>query len=164
MNRLVFGLLLAVLLMSSSIAGGGFGVGAFPLSRTTVSMWLLGATSDEKSQPLVLVYFTGPEDWHRGKWESKIDGKVEEDDRVSYRLTSATATLEIALTPDRKNVSVQGREFSLSQANVFVVKKANDPAKQQVETVGRLELPAGSEEPLAVAVLKANPRIKSFLR
>lgn len=144
-------------------AAGGFGVGAFPLSSTVVSMWLLGGAETDESRPIVLVYFTGPPEWHRRHWESKFDGSVREDAPVTYKLASASVTLEIAVSADRKRFWVQGNEFQADQTNVFVVKNVNDPKQQRIEQVGHLTLPSNTAEPLSVVVLRDNPPLKSLL-
>src|SRR5687768_5796834 len=124
-------LLLVVFALSPlAHAASGFGAGAFPLSRTAVSMWLLGGAERENSRPVVLVYFTGPEDWHQRRWESKFDGNVQMDAAVTYRLVSSSVTLEIGVSADRTRLWVQGQEFSAAENTVFVVRNANDPKEQ----------------------------------
>lgn len=159
----MFRLLLVLAVITPLARAAGFGVGAFPLSRTAVSMWLLGGAENEKSCPLVLVYFTGPEGWHQQRWESKFDGNAQKDAPVTYRLVSSSVTLEIKASADRNKVWVQGQEYSAAENNVFVVKNANDPSQQRVEKVGHIRLPSDTAEPLAVVVLRENPDVKSRL-
>jgi len=129
----------------------------------TQQMWLLGGAETEESRPLVLVYFAGPPEWHKRHWESKFDGNVQENAPVTYKLASASVTLEIAVSADRKRFWVQGNEFPADQTNVFVVKNVNDPKQQRIEKVGHLTLPSNTAEPLSVVVLRDNPPLKSLL-
>jgi hypothetical protein len=161
--KIMIRILLAFLIAPLAHAASGFGVGAFPLSRTAVSMWILGGADTDKSRPLVLVYFTGPENWHQQRWESKFDGNVERDAPVSYRLVSSSVTLEIRVSSDRKTFRVQGEEFGAAENNVFVVTNANNPKLQRVEKIGRLNLPSDTDEPLSVVVLRDNAVLRSHL-
>src|SRR5689334_7112231 len=110
-------LLVLVCVFSATGAFGqsnpGIGVGAFPLSSTTVSMWLLGGSATGNPQPIVLVYFNGPAGWHQRPWESKFEGNIRKEERATYQLVSSTVTLEIVVSADRKSVLVQGQEFQL---------------------------------------------------
>gem|GEM_PF-2339278 len=120
-------------------------------------MWVLGEKIDGKPQPLVLVYFTGPEDWHKRRWESKFSGNSKKDHRITYKLLSPPVALEIEVTTDRKHVLIQNKEYALLENNVFIVKGANDPQTQQIQSLGKFPLPVGSKAPLAITALEEYP-------
>ncbi len=126
-------------------------------------MWILGEKIDEEPQPLVLVYFTGPEDWHQRSWQSKFSGNTKNEHRIIHKLLSPPVALEIEVTIDRKHVLIQGKEYTLLDSNVFVVKGANDPQTQQIESLGKYTLPVGSKAPLAISALEENPEWKSHI-
>jgi hypothetical protein len=145
--------------------GAAFGVGAYPLSPTTVSMWLLRTDSGSKPLPMLLVYFTGTPGWHNRGWQSKFDGNIKEEGRASYRLISQDVILEIAIAADNKTVWIQGKEFKLEQGNVYAVKNADKgSAKEQVEALGSFELPYSSGRPLALLVLQNHPELAEKLK
>jgi hypothetical protein len=142
--------------------GAGFGVGAFPLSLTVVSMWLLRTDAARKPLPVLLVYFTGARNWHKRSWESKFEGNTKQEGRATYRLVSSDVTLEIAISDDKTKVWVQNREFRLDTNNLFVVKSADEGAtKEKVEALGHLSLPFSDKEPLAVLVLREHPDLSA---
>lgn len=145
--------------------GAAFGVGAFPLSPTTVSMWLLRTDTDSKPLPMLLVYFTGTQGWHNRAWESKFDGNIKEESRTNYRLVSQDVVLEIAIAEDKKTVWVQGQEFKIEQSNVYVVKNADKgSSKEKVEALGVFDLPYSSDQPLAVLILRNHPELVQKLK
>lgn len=144
-------------------AANGFAFGAHPLSSRVVSMWLLDGNEGGDSQSMLLVYFIGPEDWHQQRWESKYDGNSEKQEKVTYRLQSASVTLEVAISADRKKIYVQGREFSASDTNVVIVNRADDPPNVRIEALGHFTQQVDSSAPLSVAILRENPELKTHL-
>ena len=145
--------------------GASFGVGAYPLSETVVSMWLLRTNPDAKPLPVLLVYFTGVPNWHNRAWESKFEGNIKQESRTNYRLVSKDVTLEIAVSDDKKTVWIQGKEFKLEENNVYVVKGADKgPKMEVVQALGIFELPFSSDEPLAALVLRKQPELKEKLK
>lgn len=143
-------------------AAPGYRGGTFPVSPTTYSMWLAGGAGTSTAQPLVVVYFNGPTDWHRHGWAGTFS-RLQPYAAVTYRQVAGADTLEVSISADGKRVWVQGQEFSLATTNVFIVRRADDPLRQRVEREGRLPLPTGATEPLSVVLLRDHPNLKARL-
>ncbi len=135
------------------------GIGAFPLSDSVVSLWLLGSPQEEK-RALLLVYFKGTPGWHDRRWETDFKINVEAGDRAYYRLVSGDVVLGIMLSSDLRTAYVQDRPFPLSENNTFMVLRADGaPDAQTVIPLGRTDLASRKDEPISVQVLRANPDI-----
>lgn len=168
MNTKIFLFATAALLplrVLSAPQGAAFGVGAYPLSATNVSMWLLRTDTEAKPLPMLLVFFTGAQGWHNRQWESTFDGNIKEEGRTNYRLVSQDVVLQIAIAEDKKTVWIQGKEYKIEQSNVYVVKDADKgPSREKVEALGRFELPYSSDQPIAVLVLRNHPELEAKLK
>src|SRR5215217_822555 len=129
----------------------GVGVGAYPLSAKTVSMWTLDLDADGKSKPTVLVYFKGSAGWHKRRWEMKSQG-------TSQRLSSGDLVLEVSSDKEKGIAVIQGREFKLAKGNVYLVHDADKPhSVERIQTLGIFELPYPSESPVALEALRIHP-------
>lgn len=143
-------------LLTTQTVFAGFGLGAHPLSRTTVSMWILGADGET---PVLLVYFSGLPDWHKRRWQTKSE--ADGSGKTIHRLVSADVTLAIATSADRKTIWVQEQQFSAETDNVFVVHDTDRGAQvQRVVRLGRYNLNLEGEAPLSVRAIQIYPELK----
>jgi hypothetical protein len=135
------------------------GIGAYPVSQTTVSMWLLYATAP-KPLPILLVYFTGAPGWSDRPWQTQFDGDLKSQAQINYRLVSKDVTLYIALSADKKTAWVQGKKYDLSQGNVYLVGNADSGSKnEKIAVLGNFDLTNPSELPVSLYMLRQHPEL-----
>lgn len=158
MHKLRIGLV-SILLFTAIATGAGKveGIGAFPLSETTVSMWL-NEIVDGKPRALAIVYFVGSPGWHSRKWKTASSFHLDGGKDASYKLISDDIVLSLTISADMKTALVQDKPFPLEHSNVFLVKGADGGAKKQtVQALGHFELEATAGDPASVDALKRNP-------
>jgi hypothetical protein len=114
-------------------------------------MWLNGANG----QPLIIVYFHGPDSWHRTKWEFAVatgkPGWIE--------LTSKQVKLRLWLDPDTGEAQVQSDKVYIQDANTYLVLHVLDAKQQRVVALGVLDLPASPAAPASVLLLRGHPEL-----
>lgn len=134
------------------------GWGAYPLSPEVSSLWFTGPESPEKPPPFVVVYYLSKTGWHDLQW--KFDVKINAAPGRA-KLIAEGVELSIEAEPAKDLVAIQGREFSLALANVFLVTNfVGANASQDVSALGLFRLtglPPG--EPASVSFLRSNPEI-----
>jgi hypothetical protein len=127
------------------------GWGAHPISADLTSMWLVAPGG----QPLVMVYFHGPEGWHKAEW--KLSSKFEKGMPGWAQLTSEKATLRIWLDPDTGQAEVQAERVNVHEANTYLVLRAGDAKGQKVIPLGRFDFPKSGDDPASVLLLREKP-------
>ncbi|MCD8483487.1 MAG: hypothetical protein LR015_13005 [Verrucomicrobia bacterium] len=140
----------------------GFGIGAYPLSSSTVSMWLLKQNDDGNPETVVVVYFSGEDGWHNRPWKSEFQGNIKRAEKTLFELKSDDVTLTLAVSDDGLIVSVQGNDFNLEEGNVFVVRNVDRGSDhQEIVKIGRFDLPYSDRVPVSVALLQTKPEIQA---
>ncbi|HEV8337930.1 MAG TPA: hypothetical protein VGR67_16085 [Candidatus Polarisedimenticolia bacterium] len=158
MHKLRIGLATILLFTATATAAGKVeGIGAFPLSESTVSMWL-NEVVDGKPRALAIVYFIGAPGWHNRKWKTDFNYHRDGGKDASYKLISDDLVLSLTISADMKTALVQGKSFPLENSNVFLVKGADGGAKKEtVQAVGHFVLEATAGNPASVDALNKNP-------
>jgi len=134
---------------------------AYPLSDSVASL-CMNMVLDGRSRPVALVYFLGPPGWHKRKWESISHGSLVGGTEASYELTSGELVLSLRVSADAQTARVQGKPFALADSNVFLVRNADRPLSEVV-AFGRIDLLSITEQPLAVAAVRAHPPLAEAL-
>jgi hypothetical protein len=129
------------------------GWGGHPISDELMSLWLAAPGGE----PLIMVYFHGPKDWHKTKWNS--DSKFAKGLPGWAALTSEDAKLRVWLDRDSGQGEVQWEKVNVHDANVYLVLNVADPKNQRVVPLGVFELPKSTDEPASVSLLRANPKL-----
>ena len=129
------------------------GWGGHPISDDLTSLWLAAPSGE----PLIMVYFHGPKDWHKTKW--KFDSKFSKDLPGWAALTSENAKLRVWLDRDSGQAEVQSEKVNIHDANVYLVLNVTDVKNQRVVPLGVFELPKSTDEPASVSLLRANPKL-----
>jgi hypothetical protein len=129
------------------------GFGGHPVSVDLTSIWLAAPGG----QPLIMVFFHGPEGWHKTKW--KVSSKFEKGMPGWVELTSEKATLRVSLDAVSGQAQVQSDKVVLSEANTYLVLNVLDAKRQRVVPLGILNLPASTTDPASVVLLNGNPEL-----
>jgi hypothetical protein len=130
------------------------GFGAYPISRSITSMWLVGPDQ----RPLIMVYFHGPEQWHNTKW--KVDSKFGRGKPGWVELKSEKVILRLSMDPETGEAEVQSGKFKTSESNTFLVLHTGERSvPQKIISLGILDLPASKDQPASVLLLQANPEL-----
>lgn len=129
-----FFLLLAFVASSTWAGQPVAGWGALPLGSAVSSLWLTGPESPDKSPPLAIAFYLGPDGWHDREWT--FDSEVlSPAGRVTLR--SAGLELSLVVDPGKASVTIQGQAFDLSKANAFVVRRfLGEAAAAEVAPLG----------------------------
>jgi hypothetical protein len=127
------------------------GWGGHPVSADLTSLWL----TSPASLPLIIVYFHGPEGWHKTHWE--ISAKFEMGKPGWVDLTSEKAKLHVWLDLDTGQAEVQSEKVSLRDANTYLVLDVIDSKRQKVIPLGVMNLPKSTAEPASILLLRDNP-------
>ena len=153
-------LLIAVIvaLVASAIAGpeqkfSVSGFGSYPISHSLLSMWLAGPDR----RPLLMVYFDGPDEWHKTKW--KVASKFEKGKPGWAELQSEKVTLRLALDVDTAEAGVQSASFNVSENNTFLVLHTSASIAQKIIPLGVFDVPASTDQPASVLLLRGNPQL-----
>jgi hypothetical protein len=130
------------------------GVGGFPISSSMTSMWLGGPDG----RPLLMVYFNGPDGWHKTQWKIASDLKKGSSGWAEFR--SEKATLRLSLNPETGEAEVQSGKFNLAVSNTFLVLHTGDPTiPQKIVPLGTFDLPKSTDQPASILLLKQTPAI-----
>lgn len=158
MHKLRVGLATVLLFTATATAAGKVeGIGAFPLSETTVSMWL-NEVVGTKPRALAIVYFVGAPGWHNRKWKTDFSYHRDSGKDASYKLISDDVVLSLTISADMKTAHVQNKTFQLENSNIFLVKDADGGAKKEtVQPLGHFVLEATADHPASVDALNRNP-------
>jgi hypothetical protein len=157
--RRVFLMAIVVALIAPAIAGTDekftvSGVGSYPISRSMISMWLAGPDR----HPLLMVYFNGPDEWHNTKW--KIASKFEKGKPGWAELQSEKVTLRLSLDVDSAEAGVQSGNFKVGENNTFLVLHTAEPSiAQKIIPLGVFDVPASTDQPASVLLLRGNPEL-----
>jgi len=116
-------------------------------------MWLTAPGG----QPLIMVYFHGPENWHKTEW--KFDSKIGKNFPAWVEFTSDKVTLRVGLDSEAGQAQVQSEKVSLHDANTFLVLKVLDPKHSQVVPLGTFELRKSTDQPASVRLLGDHPEL-----
>ena len=125
------------------------------LSRNVTSLWL--AAPDHR--PRLMVYFTGPEDWHKTLWN--MDSKFEKGKPGWAELRSEVATLHLEIDPETGKAGVQREEFNIRTSNTFLVLHMGELLiPHKIIPLGVFELPKSDRKPASLLLLQAHPELK----
>src|SRR5215467_3792147 len=129
-------------------------VGGTSISRRITSLWLAGTDR----RPLLMVYFHGPDDWHKTLW--RMDSKFEKGRPGWAELHSENATLRVEINPETEEVRVQSGEFHINESNTFLVLHMGELlVPQKIIPLGVFALPASNDEPSSFLLLRAHPEL-----
>ena len=129
------------------------GWGSYPISTNLLSMWL----SAPSGQPLIMVYFHGPEGWHKAEW--KVSSKFEKGMPGWGELSSEKVKLRIWLDADTGQAEVQANKVNVHGANTYLVLHTDDLKNQKVVSLGKYDLPKSAGDPASVLLLRQNPEL-----
>lgn len=125
------------------------------LSRNVTSLWLAGPDH----RPMLMVYFTGPVDWHKTVW--KMDSKFEKGKPGWAELRSEVATLHLEIDPETGKAGVQREKFNIRTSNTFLVLHMGELlAPHKIIALGVFELPTSDRNPASLLLLQAHPELK----
>src|SRR6266404_219173 len=106
--------LLAIVALTASAASAGVkGYGAFPVTPSTLGVWLNGEDGD----PVVMVYYHGPPNWSDRHWDFNF--QFDHDVGV-HEYKSPNLTLRVVVDLHAARAEVQHKSFSLTQNNTFL--------------------------------------------
>jgi hypothetical protein len=160
--------LVALALLHSVAASPGQGeridgYGGFPLSEQVTALWLNGAATKGRPQPVIMVYYRGAAGWHDRGWT--IDGKWNTEGKASdapsfIRLGSPDLDLSIECGGPDGGAKVQGKRVDLSKANVYLAAPVGDKGQETVVlALGKIRFEVPEEANPAVHVLDSHPDI-----
>ena len=128
--------------------------GGTSISRSITSLWL--AETDRR--PLLMVYFHGPDDWHKTLW--KMDSKFEKGKPGWAELHSENATLRVEINPETKEARVQCGKYTINKSNTFLVLHMGELlVPQKIIPLGVFDLPLSNDKPSALLLLQAHPEL-----
>jgi len=129
-------------------------VGGTSISRRITSLWLAGADR----RPLLMVYFHGPDDWHKTLW--KMDSKFEKGKPGWAALQSENATLRVEINPETMEVRVQSGKFNINESNTFLVLHMGELlVPHKIISLGVFDLPPSNDKPSSLLLLQAHPEL-----
>src|SRR5215469_1638184 len=129
-------------------------VGGTPISRSITSLWLAGTDR----RPLLMVYFHGPDDWHKTLW--RMDSKFEQGRPGWAELHSENATLRVEINPEIEEVRVQSGKFHINESNTFLVLHMGELlVPQKIIPLGVFDLPPSNDKPSSLLLLQAHPEL-----
>jgi len=114
-------------------------------------MWLTAPGG----KPLIMVYFHGPENWHKTRWEFSSQWSK----RGWAQLTSRQVNLRIWLDADTGQAQVQSQRVNIRDANTYLTLHVVDAKRQQVVPLGILDLPMSTDSPPSVLLLRRHPEL-----
>jgi hypothetical protein len=128
--------------------------GGCTLSRNITSLWLAGPDQ----RPRLLVFFTGPDDWHKTLWN--MDSKFEKGKSGWAELRSEVATLHLEVDPETGQAGVQRRKFNIRTSNTFLVLHMGELlVAHTIIPLGVFELPTSDDNPASLLLLQAHPEL-----
>src|SRR5215469_783603 len=128
--------------------------GGCTLSRNITSLWLAGPDQ----RPRLMVYFTGPDDWHKTLWN--LDSQFEKGKPGWAELRSEVATLHLEIDPATGEAGVQRTKFNIRTSNTFLVLHRGELlVPHTIIPLGVFELPVSDDNP-ALLLLQAHPELK----
>jgi len=128
--------------------------GGCTLSRNITSLWLAGPDQ----RPRLMVYFTGPDDWHKTLWN--MDSKFEKGKPGWAELRSEVATLHLEIDPETGQARVQRKKFNIRTSNTFLVLHMGELLiPHTIIPLGVFELPTSDDNPASLLLLHAHPEL-----
>jgi len=128
--------------------------GGTSISRSVTSLWL----ADPDRRPLLMVYFHGPDDWHKTLW--KMDSKFEKGKPGWAELHSENATLRVEINLETKEARVQCGKFTINKSNTFLVLHIGELlVPQKIIPLGVFDLPPSNDKPSSLLLLQAHPEL-----
>lgn len=126
--------------------------GGCTLSRNITSLWLAGPDQ----RPRLMVYFTGPDDWHKTLWN--MDSKFEKGKPGWAELRSEVATLHLEIDPETGQARVQRQKFNIRTSNTFLVLHMGELLiPHTIIPLGVFKLPTSDDNPASLLLLQAHP-------
>jgi len=105
-----------------------------------------------------MVYFTGPDDWHKTLWN--MDSQFEKGKLGWAELRSEVATLHLEIDPETGQAGVQRKKFNIRTSNTFLVLHMGELLiPHTIIPLGVFKLPTSDDNPASLLLLQAHPEL-----
>ena len=105
-----------------------------------------------------VIYFRGKDGWHEREWKSKQEWNA---DPFFVEFVSDAVTLRATVNRSSRELTVFGRQVDLASANVVFVDHVDQPGKEVVTELGRVDLVMPEDANPALWVLQHNDSIRA---
>jgi hypothetical protein len=130
------------------------GFGGYAISRNITTLWLSGP----HRHPILLVYFHGPDDWHKTLWN--MNSRFGNGNQSWAELQSENATLRVEIDAEAGEARVQSEKFKIKEKNVFLVLHNGElMVPQKIIPLGFFDLQRSSLQPVSIRLLQAHPEL-----
>ena len=164
MGRLSAAALATVLLALANTGGAAepkrvSGQGGFPLTDAVTSMW--GAideiASDQRPKPLTfMIYFSGTPGWHKGKWTFSSDV----NQNPAFIEFVGPVSLRAEFDRESMRLKLFGQEYSVLEANVFLVHNVDQAERRKVAAIGHFDLGVPADANPAAYIVQQFPKVR----
>jgi hypothetical protein len=135
------------------------GFGGYPISGNITTLWLSGP----HRHPILLVYFCGPNDWHKTLWN--INSRFDKGKLGWAELQSENVTLRLEFDAETGEARVQSSEFKIGEKNVFLVLYTGELlVPQKIIPLGLFDLPRSNGQPASILLLQAHPELMARIK
>ena len=138
------------------------GFGGYPLTDAVTAMW--GAASEPPSETekvlTFLIYFRGAAGWHEGKWQS--NGSFSQEPAV-VEFSKGPIVLHAQFSRKSGLLSLFRKDIPVSRANVVLVDHVDQPGKEVVSELGKVNLRVPSDANPAIYVVQHSREIETVL-